>query len=332
MKDKLATRFWNRIDYLHYAESTGEAYWTSILDYLRFHKQGGTWIEPEKLHGDHVEAYLTHLAVKKHCSESRQGQAFAALVFLYREVLDQPFVDVNARRARPPMNLPVVLSSDETRRLLANVSPNQRLLAELLYGCGLRRSEAVSLRVKDIDFDRQTILIWHSKHKRSRTVPLPRSLRERLQRQVASASKMAAWDREEQVGGVPLPKAYGEKSPAARFDTRWAWLFPSGNLSRPKRGGPLRRWHVDADNLLREIVKAAARVGINKKVGCHTLRHSFATHLLDAGVDLRRIQVLLGHSSLKTTMIYTHVAMDPALTTASPLDRLPPVADTVMSG
>lgn len=319
---KLHERFWNRIHTLQYAQSTGENYWGWIIKYLKFHRDGENWISPEKLNGQDVERYLTHLAVDKHVAESTQSQAFAALVFLYREVLQLPFENVNAKRARKPMNLPVVLSIDEVIRLLDQLRNHHRTLAELMYGCGLRVSEAVSLRVKDVDFDRKIISVWHSKHKRSRTVPLPNRVVEILKHQVKQAEKFCQWDKADGIGGVPLPKAFEDKSSSARFDVRWYWLFCSGQLSRDPLTKKMGRYHIDKDNVGRVVREASIAAKINKRVGCHTLRHSFATHLLDQGTDIRRIQKLLGHSSLETTMIYTHVSKDVATSTESPLDRL----------
>ena len=268
----------------------------------------------------------------RNVSESTQSQAFAALVFLYREVLRQPFEGVDAKRARKPMNLPVVLSIDEVGRLLDQLRGPHRVLGELMYGCGMRVSEAVSIRVKDVDFDRGIITIWHSKHKRTRTVPLPQRLAEPLRKQVLQAEKFLQWDRADNTGGVPLPKAFETKSASARFDLRWYWMFCSGSLSRDPKTQKLGRYHVDKDNIGRVIRNAGRSAGINKRAGAHTLRHSFATHLLEAGTDIRTIQQLLGHASLETTMIYTHVARSAAASTVSPLDRLQSGGENRRSG
>ena len=329
---KLQDRFNDRIRSLHYARTTKEAYWRWVRDYLIYYRSGDQWTKPEDLNGKHVQRYLTNLAVNRHVSESTQDQAFAALVFLYREVLKMPFENVQAKRARKPQNIPVVLSIDEVNRLLDCLHGPHRTLAELMYGCGLRVSEACSLRVKDVDFDRHTIAVWHSKHKRSRTVGLPRRLVDSLQQQIKQAEKFQQWDSADGTGGICLPKAYEKKMPSARFDVRWYWLFCSGQLSRDPDSGKIGRYHVDKDHVGRCVRQAARRAGINKRVGCHTLRHSFATHLLDAGTDIRKIQQLLGHASLETTMIYTHVAKDAASSTASPLDQLPSSRQNRRSG
>ncbi|TWU67285.1 Tyrosine recombinase XerD [Crateriforma conspicua] len=319
---RLQQLFDDRIATLHYADSTRNAYWSWVVAYVRFLKRGNQWVPPQDAGGDDVERFLTHLAVERRVSESTQDQAFAALVFLYREVLGMPFENVRAKRARKPQNLPVVLSVDEVIALITQTKGVHRALAQLMYGCGLRVSEACSLRVKDVDFDRRTIAIWHSKHKRSRNVPLPERLVDRIRKQADQAAKFCDWDRADGVGGVPLPKAFDRKSPDACRDVRWYWLFCSGKLSRDPKTGQVGRYHVDKDHVGRVIRDSAKRAGIRKRVGCHTLRHSFATHLLESGTDIRRIQQLLGHSSVETTMIYTHVARDPATTTRSPLDRL----------
>lgn len=320
---KLQERFYNQIALRQLATSTREVYWRWVIDYLKFHRRkAGRWVPPEQLGGSSVKEYLTHLARDRHVAESTQDQAFAALVFLYREVLEKPFANVQAERSRKPTNLPVVLSSPEIQRLFAQLKGKQLLLAKLMYGCGLRVSEACSLRQKDIDFDRGIVSVLHSKHKQSRTVPLPESARELLKKQLAESNRFQHWDAESKTGGVPLPKAFERKSSTARFDPRWYWVFCSGNLSRDPETGNLRRYHIDKDHISR-VVRTAAKVAqINKKAGCHTLRHSFATHLLESNVDIRRIQKLLGHCKLETTMVYTHVSKDAALTTISPLDRL----------
>ena len=325
---KLRDRFHARARLLHRASSTEEIYWHWTIDYLKFHRDGERWIPPESLDGECVEAYLTHLAVERRVSESTQAQAFAALVFLYRDVLGQPFVGVNAKRAKKPMNLPVVLSVAEVKRLLSHTRGVQATLASLMYGCGLRVSEAVSIRRKDVDFDRRIITIWHSKHKRTRTVPLPERLIDSLRKQVDQSLRFQKFDSADRVGGMCLPNAFEAKSPESRFDPKWYYLFCSGNLSRHPETKSLGRHHVDKDNASRQVSIAAKRAGIPKRCAAHTLRHSFATHLLESGTDIRKIQTLLGHASLATTMIYTHVAKNAALTVRSPLDCLPSRLET----
>lgn len=329
---KLKERFDRKISVLHYADSTREVYWRWIVDYLVYHKSGDVWRRPEDMGTDEVTGWLTSLAVDRRVAESTQAQAFAAVIFLYREVIGRPLEDVNAKRAKKPMNLPVVLSVAEVQRLLSQMRGVHRTLASLMYGCGLRVSEAVGLRVKDVDFECGLLHIWHSKHKQSRTVPLPLSLVDSLRKQVQQAVRWQEIDLADNVGGVPLPKAFERKSPTAYHDARWYWMFCSGNLSRDPNTKRLRRYHIDKDNVGRQVRQAAERAAIHKRVGCHTLRHSFATDLLDQGTDLRRIQKLLGHASIETTMIYTHVAADVATTTQSPLDRLAVTKDNRMCG
>ena len=328
---KLKQRFENRIATLHYAESTSDVYWSWIVRFLKFSKRNGEWVEPERLETPDVERFLTHLAVEANVAESTQAQAFAAIMFLYRQILKAPLENVNAKRAKKPMNLPVVFSLNEVRRVIAQLHGRNRLLAELMYGCGLRISEAVSLRRQDIDFDRMVISVWHTKHKSSRTVPLPKSLVERLSRQCAESEKYCQDDRKHGVG-VPLPKAYERKCPNGPFDPRWYWLFCSRVWSQHPKTGRTGRYHVDQSNVGRNVKQAIYRAGIMKKAGSHTLRHSFATHLYESGTDLRRIQKLLGHRSIETTMIYTHVAKGLAMCTQSPLDRLNQSDDTGPSG
>ena len=305
------------------ARSTERAYWSWVSDYLRWiRRRDGDWVHPGLLGSEDVTAYLTHLARDRRVSESTQGQAFSALMFLYRWVIGTPLQGVDAVRAKRPQNLPVVLSVDEVGRLLVAMSGRYQTIASLMYGCGLRVSEAVSIRCKDVDSDRMTLAIWHSKHKASRSVPLPASLLSRLRCEASRSMMFRRSDEAGQTGGVPIPKAMKRKYPAGPYDPRWYWLFPSSRLSQCPDSGRVGRWHVDKDNVGREVRRAAKAAAINKRVGCHTLRHSFATHLYESGTDLRRIQQLLGHRSIETTMIYTHVAVDPATVTTSPLDRL----------
>ncbi|MEM9827841.1 MAG: integron integrase [Planctomycetota bacterium] len=303
------------------ANSTAKTYWHWCERYIRFCKADGEWVHPRDVGGQQVENFLTHLAMREHVAESTQQQAFSALLFLYRDVLGQPFKNVHAKRARKPMNLPVVLSADEVMAICRHLRPKHRTLVGLMYGCGLRVNEAVSLRVKDVDFVREMIHVWHSKHKQSRTAVLPRSLADGLRRQVAEAERWASRDKSNEVGGVPSRRAYHRKASSSVRDPIWYWLFCSTRLSEAPEDGRLLRWHVDADNLRREIARAAKRAGICKRVGCHTFRHSFATHQLEAGADISHVQRMLGHSDPKTTMIYLHV-MKSAKRMQSPLDRL----------
>jgi integron integrase len=319
---RLQDRFRERIRTLHYARNTETTYWSRIVEFLKFCKRGKEWIPPEKLNADDVERWLTHLAVKCHCSESKQNQALAAVLFLYKHVLNTPLIGINAQRARKPQNIPVVMSIDEVQRLFTQLTGQNLLLAELMYGCGLRVSEAVGLRNCNIDFGNGTLLIWHSKHKSSRVVPIPRSLVDKLKAQIEVSRKWCEYDKQNGTGGVFRPKMRGTDCTEASFDPRYYWLFCSGVLSKHPDFGKIGRYHVDQDNLGREVVKATERAKICKRIGCHTLRHSFATHHLNMGTDIRTIQKLLGHRDIRTTQIYTHVDDFGPQTIAGPLDRL----------
>jgi integron integrase len=319
---RLQDRFRERIRTLHYARNTETTYWRRIVEFLKFSKRGGRWIAPEQLGASDVESWLTHLAVKCHCSESGQNQALAAVLFLYKHVLGTPLTGINAQRARKPQNIPVVMAIDEVQRLFAQLSGQNLLLAELMYGCGLRVSEAVGLRNCNVDFANGTLLIWHSKHKSSRTVPIPRSIVDKLRDQIEVSRKWSEHDKQSGTGGVFRPKMRGTDCMVVSFDYRYYWLFCSGVLSMHPDFKKIGRYHIDQDNLGREIAKAAERAKICKRVGCHTLRHSFATHHLNMGTDIRSIQKLLGHRDIRTTQIYTHVDDFGPQTASGPLDRL----------
>jgi integron integrase len=305
---------------LHYADSTGEIYHHWVVEYLRFWRQDGIWTHPKDLHENDLEEWLTHLAVKKRVSASTQTQALSAILFLYKHVLGTPLQPVDAMRAKRSQYIPVVLSIDETMRLLELMRGRNKLLAGLMFGCGLRSNEAVGLRVKDIDFGNKMVIVKQAKGRKDRTLALPDALIEPLQKQVEQAERWQRWDVEQGCGGVPLPYAFERKSPKARFDVRWYWLFCSGNLSQDPETQTMRRFHVDKDNVGRAISNAAKRAKIMKRVGCHTLRHTFATTQLNMGVDIRSIQKMLGHADVRTTMIYTHCDAGGHQAMTSPLD------------
>lgn len=279
---------------------------------------------PCELGGPEVEAFLAHLAIERRVAVSTHKQALAAILFLYRQVLciDLPWLQ-NIGRPRGPIRIPVVLSREETARLLACVESRCWVIAALLYGSGLRLSECLTLRIKDVDFDRNIIVVREGKGKRDRLVMLPEGARAALAAQIARSRSLWARDRASQVRGVPLPDALIRKFPRASESWTWHWVFPAPELSVNPRTDIRARHHLFAQTVSRAISRAATRASISKRVTAHTLRHSFATHLLESGVDIRRIQELLGHSDVSTTMIYTHVSSGSAAGMRSPLESLP---------
>jgi integron integrase len=323
---------------LRYAKRTEKAYVDWVRRFILFHNNR----HPRELGTTEVEAFLTHLAVVGNVSASTQNQAFAALLFLYRNVLEIDLANINARRARRPERLPVVLSIDEVRRIFYELDGTDLLMAELLYGTGMRILECCRLRVKDVDFARRQIVVCDGKGEKDRAVPLPERAERRLKEQVERVRRLHKKDVGAGHGRVWLPYALRKKYPNAALELGWQYLFPSSRLSvDPRRdaeegpdprasedlapglaGGEKMRHHRH-DNLLQKRVKAAVlAAGITKKVSCHTFRHSFATHLLEAGQDIRTVQELLGHADVSTTMIYTHVIERGACGVRSPLDRL----------
>ncbi|GAB1406158.1 integron integrase [Thermomonas brevis] len=253
---------------------------------------------------------------------STQNQALSALLFLYRDVLrvDLPWME-SVVRAKRPRRLPTVLSVEEANRLLSMMEGRTWLMASLLYGTGMRLLECLRLRVKDVDFARGTIVVRNGKGAKDRRTMLPRSLEEPLRREVERARLLHAQDLAEGFGEVPLPDALARKYPGAGRDFGWQFVFPAERRSQDPRGGGVHRHHVDDAVLARAMKRARARAGIEKLLSAHTLRHSFATHLLEAGYDIRTIQELLGHTDVATTQVYTHVLNRGGHAVLSPLDR-----------
>ena len=302
----------------HYSRRTEQAYVAWVWRFVR--ANGGR--HPRDLGGPQVEAFLTRLATEGQVAASTQNQALAALLFLYREVLggELPWME-HVVRAKGPRRVPVVLSTDEVGRLLAMLEGQAWLMAALLYGTGMRLMECMRLRVKDVDFDRQEIIVRHGKGGRDRRVPLPRRLRESLLQSVTRVRVVHAQDVVSGLGNVWLPFALERKYPNAGRELGWQYLFPATSPSVDPRSGAIRRHHVDEAVLQRAVKHARTRAGIAKPATCHTLRHSFATHLLEAGHDIRTVQELLGHKDVATTQIYTHVLGRGAGGVLSPLDR-----------
>lgn len=312
----------------HLARSTIECYQGWIEDFLRCSRDGGRWRTPAELGAGDVERYLTHLARDRRVAASTQNQALCAIVFLYKKVLAGELAADHlgqfiAERAPRPVRVPSVLSAAEVTRLIEAMEPGsmRRLMVELMYGTGLRVSECCALRVRDIDFDRSQIIVRGGKGDKDRIVMLPARCAAPLSERVRRVRHQHQRDLRRGGGYVRLPDALAGKCPYARRDWRWQFVFPSAVMRRDARGGGFR-WHADPSWLDRGIRHAARRARIGKRITAHTFRHSFATYLLEAGYDIRQVQTLLGHASVKTTMIYTHVMNKPATAVRSPLDRL----------
>jgi integron integrase len=320
---RLLDQVFERIRYLHYSLSTEKTYVYWIKFYIRWHGRNGVMRHPREMGTPEVEAFLTMLATERRVSASTHNQALSALLFLYREVLDidLPWLD-NINRPNKPKRIPSVLTKDEVAGLLAHMDGVTALLAQLLYGTGMRLMEGMRLRIKDVDFERHVIIVRDAKGGKDRVVMLPRSLSPALRVQMLAARSQWEVDRQAQRGGVETPHALEVKYPKVGNTWGWFWLFPSPKLSIDPRSGIERRHHLFEERLQRALKKAVPLTGICKPVSVHTLRHSFATHLLQAGTDIRTVQELLGHSDVSTTMIYTHVLKVSAGGTASPLDAL----------
>lgn len=302
----------------HYSKRTEQAYVAWIR---RFVLASGRR-HPRELGGREVEAFLSRLAMDGKVAAGTQNQALAAILFLYRDVLGivLPWMD-DVVRAKRPRRIPVVLSREEVARLLALLDGQTWLMAALLYGTGMRLMECVRLRVKDVDFARKEIVVREGKGGKDRRVPLPGKLHEPLLAAVDRVRLLHVHDQAQGVGGVWLPHALAKKYPGAGRELGWQYVFPAQRVSVDPRGGTTRRHHVDESGLQRAIRGARTKAGIDKPATCHTLRHSFATHLLDAGADIRTVQELLGHKDVATTQIYTHVLQRGAGGVLSPLDR-----------
>jgi len=314
---KLLDQVSDAIRVKHYSIRTEEAYVGWIRRFILFHDKR----HPREMGGPEIEAFLTHLAVEGHVAAPTQNQALSALLFLYREVLKQELdYPIDAVRAKESQHLPAVLTRDETRRVIAQLSGIYQLLARLLYGSGLRLLECLRLRVKDVDFARRAIIVRDTKGDEDRVTMLPDSLIEPLKEHLQWVKRLHVEDLAKGCGAVYLPDALDRKFPNAAREWIWQYVFPSDQLSIDSRSGETRRHHLDESGLQKAVRQAARAAGLDKRVTCHTFRHSFATHLLENGYDIRTVQELLGHKDVKTTMIYTHVLQRGGLAVRSPLD------------
>ena len=303
----------------HYSPRTEDAYVHWVRRFVLFHGKR----HPAALGEPEIAAFLSHLADPAQVASSTQNQALNALVFLYRHVLRQPVGELAGLvRAQRPRRLPVVLTPGEVRELLARLDGEPWLVSSLLYGAGLRLLEALTLRVKDLDFPARELRIRRGKGQRDRVAPLPDASVTPLRVQLVRARMLHETDLRAGFGAVALPDALARKYPAAPREWGWQWVFPASRRYRDERAGTERRHHLHETVVQRAVKRALGEAGIAKPASCHTLRHSFATHLLASGYDIRTLQELLGHQSVQTTMVYTHVLNRGGRGVRSPLDSL----------
>jgi len=311
-----------KIKLLRYSDKTAKIYVYWIRQFILFSQKK----HPVDMGKIEIEKFLTYLATHKNVSASTQNQAFNAILFLYHKVLDISLENqnINALRAKQRVHLPTVLSTKEVKHLLNQFSDTiYKLITQTIYGCGLRISEVMNLRIKDLDFDFNRIIIWDSKSLTDRSVPMPKNLFESFQNLIAENKISHEDDLSNGFGSVEMPNALKRKYPNAHKEFKWQYLFQMNKVSKDPKSGVIRRHHVLQSTYNRNLHKAVKKSRINKKITAHTLRHSYATHLLQAGIDIRTIQDLMGHKSLETTMIYTHVVKELSEKNRfSPLDYL----------
>ena len=317
MAKKLLDQLADALRIKHYSYRTEQAYVDWVRRYILFHQKR----HPDTLGVEEIQAFLAHLASERNVAASTQNQALSAVLFLYRDVLHKEIDPVLVTSARRPERLPTVLTREQVNEVLSQLTGTHKLMAQLLYGSGLRLMECVRLRVKDLDFDYKTVTVRDGKGEKDRVTPMPDSLIASLQRQVERVRILHEEDLDAGFGHVYLPHALEKKSPGAATELGWQFLFPAPKCSLdPRSPGVMRRHHVESSGLQRSVKDAARKAGIHKRVTCHTFRHSFATHLLQHGYDIRTVQELLGHKDVRTTMIYTHVLQRGGLAVKSPLD------------
>jgi integron integrase len=316
-KPKLLDVVRARIQAKRYSYRTEKQYVDWIRRFILFSGKR----HPAEMSAPEVARYLSHLAVERKVSASTQNQALAAILFLYRQVLeiDLPWLD-NVVRARAPQHVPVVLSRNEVQALVAHLEGVFHLVGQLLYGSGLRLMEALRLRVKDVDFEYSQIVVRDGKGQKDRVTILPDGAAAALRAHLKNVRVQHLHALQHGYGGVDLPHALAQKYPRAHLDWGWQYVFPAVLPSPDPRSGTLRRHHVHERSVQRAVRVAARRIGIDKPVGPHTLRHCFATHLLERGYDIRTVQELMGHADVRTTQIYTHVMKKGAGAVKSPLD------------
>ncbi|BCD61515.1 integron integrase [Nitratiruptor sp. YY08-26] len=318
-RKKLLDILKEKIIFKGYSRATEKSYIYWNKEYILFHNKK----HPKDMGKIEIEEFLTHLAVNKNVSPTTQNQAFNAILFLYKEVLgiDTKDWNIQALRAKRKEHMPVVLTKDEVRQIIFNMTGIYKLMLELMYGCGLRMNELLRLRIKDIDFGFDNVYIWDSKSQKDRILPLPQKIKDDLYIQVKQIEKIHQEDLSKGFGYVNLPHGLERKYPNAHKEFKWQYLFPMKKISKDPRSGKMIRFHILPTTFGRNIKSAVNRAKIPKKVSAHTFRHSYATHLLQAGFDIRTIQELLGHKDISTTMIYTHIVRNLSQNSIkSPLD------------
>jgi integron integrase len=309
----------NVIRLRHFSLSTEKTYLGWVARFKTFLKDR----DPHLLDTNEMKNYLTHLALHGRISGSTQNQAFNALLFLYRHILHKEVDDLTSVvRAKRKINLPTVLSRDEVKNLLSNLNGVYLLMGQLMYGCGLRLMECLRLRIKDIDFENGLLMVRSGKGEKDRALMVPGKMREELLKHVSSVKEIHEQDLKMGYGEVSLPDALEKEYPKAPKEWGWQWVFPAEKLSVDPRTGKVMRWHIHPSAIQRAVKDATMKAGLPKRASCHTLRHSFATHLLETGHNIRTIQELLGHKHVNTTMIYTHVIRKKPSEIRSPLDGL----------
>ncbi len=311
-----------------YSINTEKSYLSWIVRFLRFH--------PERLPYNCSEAevasFLEHLALKRKVAGATQAQALNALVFFFAKVLEQPLGEIGPfKRPKQPKRIPTVLSPREVEAIFSHLDGANGLMIRLMYGTGMRVMECVRLRILDLDFEYRNIIVRQSKGKRDRSVPMPDILVEHLKRQIRFVKERHIRDTEAGFGTVYLPDALSRKYPNAKNELRWQYLFPASKLAQDPRSDVVRRHHIHQTVIQKAVKQASEKAGISKRVTSHTMRHSFATHLLESGADIRTVQELLGHSDVSTTMIYTHVVCRGGQGVRSPLDRIQQNSNTQFS-
>ena len=318
MSERLMVRVRKQIRLKHYSYRTEESYCHWIKAFIRYHN----YRHPEEIGSEEVTQFLTWLAVEKQVAPNTQNLALSSVLFLYREVIGQPLKDIDAVRAKCPQKLPVVLSREEVRNVMTFLQRAALLMVQLLYGSGLRLMEVLRLRVKDVDFDHQCLIVRDGKGRKDRVTVLPDTVIPDLKQQIKRAEHYYHLDKLENCHEVWMPSALAKKYPDEARSFHWQYIFQSHKLALDPRSGKTRRHHFSDSHLQKQVKQAVKLAGIPKPVSCHTFRHSFATHLLEDGYDIRTVQELPGHKDLRTTQIYTHVLNKGGNAVKSPLSRL----------